>query len=224
MAGFLYFIYIVTTIFADVFGRSKLIVFGDAAATANNIMASEWLFRLSFVGDLLSIVFFLLAAWALYVLLKPVNKDLALLFLLLNLGGVAVYSINLLNQFAALLLLSGADYLKVFQADQLQALAMFFLNLRENGYWISQIFFGAWLFPLGYLVFKSGFLPRILGIVMMIHCVGWLMTSLQFFLFPGFDAITYATYPLGFISEFGLTLWLLIMGAKDQKPALVEVG
>ncbi len=224
MAGLLYLIYIVTTIVADVFGRSKLIVFGDAAATAQNIMASEWQFRIGITGDLVSAIFFLLAAWALYVLLKSVNKDLALLFLLLNLGGVAVYSINLLNQFAALLLLSGADYLKVFQADQLQALAMFFLNLKTNGYWISQIFFGAWLFPLGYLVFKSGFLPRILGIVMMIHCVGWLMTFLQFFLFPGFGVIIYLTYPLGFISEFGLTLWLLIMGAKDQKPALVEVG
>ncbi len=219
MAGFLYLIYIVTTIVADVFGRSKLIVFGDAAATAQNIMASEWQFRIGITGDLVSAVFFLLAAWALYVLLKPVNKDLALLFVLLNLGGVAVYSINLLNQFAAVLLLSGADYLKVFQAGQLQALAMFFLNLHHNGYWIAQIFFGAWLFPLGYLVFKSGFLPRILGIVMMIHCIGWLMTTLQFFLFPGFDAITYVSYPLGFISEFGLTLWLLIMGAKDQKPA-----
>jgi hypothetical protein len=219
MAGFLYLMYMATTIVADVFGRSKLIVFGDAAATARNIMASEWQFRIGITGDLVSAVFFLLAAWALYVLLKPVNKDLALLFLLLNLGGVAVYSINLLNQFAAVLLLSGADTLKVFQADQLQALAMFFLNLYKNGYWISQIFFGAWLFPLGYLVFKSGFLPRILGIVMMIHCVGWLMTFLQFFLFPGYEAITYLTYPLGFISEFGLTLWLLIMGVKDQKPA-----
>jgi hypothetical protein len=218
MAGFLYLIYIVTTIVADVFGRSKLIVFGDAAATARNIMASEWQFRIGITGDLVSAVFFLLAAWALYVLLKPVNKDLALLFVLLNLGGVAVYSINLLNQFAAVLLLSGADYMKVFQADQLQALAMFFLNLHKNGYWISQIFFGAWLFPLGYLVFKSGFLPRILGIVMMIHCVGWLMTFLQFFLFPGFEVITYLTYPLGFISEFGLTLWLLIKGVKDQEP------
>jgi hypothetical protein len=169
------------------------------------------------VGDLVSAVFFLLAAWALYALLKSVNKDLALLFLLLNLGGSAVYSISLLNQFAAVLLLSGADYLKVFQADQLQALAMFFLDLHHNGYWIAQIFFGAWLFPLGYLVYKSGFLPKILGIVMMIHFVGWLMTFLQFFLFPSFTAITYVTYPLGFISEFGLTLWLLIMGAKEQK-------
>jgi hypothetical protein len=219
MAGFLYLMYMVITIPADALGRSPLIVFGDAATTARNIMASEWQFRIGIVGDLVSAVFFLLAAWALYALLKSVNKDLALLFLLLNLGGSAVYSINLLNQFAAVLLLSGADYLKVFQADQLQSLAMFFLNLHHNGYWIAQIFFGAWLFPLGYLVYKSGFLPRILGIVMMIHFFGWLMTFLQFFLFLGFTAITYVTYPLGLISELGLTLWLLIMGAKEQKPA-----
>ena len=223
-AGLLYLIYMVTTIFADVVGRSKLIVLGDAAATASNIVASEWLFRLGFASDLISAVFFLLAAWALYALLKPVHNALALMFLVLNLGGVAVYSINLLNQFAALLLLSGADYLKVFQANQLQAMALFFLDLYKNGYWIAQIFFGAWLFPLGYLVFKSGFLPRILGIVMMIHCVGWLATFLQMFLFPGFDVIHYVTFPLGLISELGLTLWLLIMGAKDQKPASVEVG
>jgi hypothetical protein len=216
MAGFFYFIYMLVTIPSNIC-RDSFIVLGNAAATASNIMASEWLFRLSFVGDLVSAVFFLLAAWALYALLKSVNKDLALLFLLLNLGGGAVYSISLLNQFAAVLLLSGADYLKVLQADQLQALAMFFLNLHHNGYWIAQIFFGAWLFPLGYLVYKSGFLPRILGIVMMIHFVGWTMTSLQFFLFPGFTAITYVTYPLGLISELGLTLWLLIMGVKEQK-------
>jgi len=225
MAGFLYLIYIVISISSDVIGRSKLIVFGDAAATAQNIMASEWQFRIiGFMGDLVSAVLFLLTAWALYVLLKPVNKNIALLFLLLNLGGVAVQCFGDLNLYASLLLLSGADYLKVFQADQLQALAMLFLYLRENGFMMAQIFYGAWLFPLGYLVFKSGFLPRILGIVLMIHCVAWLANFLQFFLFPGYEVIHYLTYPLGFISEFGLTLWLLIMGAKDQKPASVEVG
>ena len=224
MAGFLYLMYIIITIPADALARSPLVVFGDAATTARNIMASEWQFRIGIVGDLVSAVFFLLAAWALYALLKSVNKDLALLFLLLNLGGSAVYSINLLNQFAAVLLLSGADYLKVFQTDQLQSLAMFFLNLHHNGYWIAQIFFGAWLFPLGYLVYKSGFLPRILGIILMIHCVTWLMTFLQHFLFPGFTAITYVSYPLGFIAEFGLTLWLLTMGAREQKPASIEAG
>ena len=225
MAGSLYFIYIVFHVFADVIGRSTLIVFGDAATTARNIMASAWQFRIGFVVDLVAGVLFLLTAWALYVLLKPVNKNLALLFLLLKLGGVAVWCFSDLFLIASQLLLSGADYLKVFQSDQLQALAMLSVYIYKNGFLgIAQIFFGAWLFPLGYLVFKSGFLPRILGIVLMIHCAFWLMTSLQFFLFPGFDAITFISYPLGFIAEFGLTLWLLIMGVKDQKPVLVEVG
>jgi len=204
--------YIMIHVFADVIGRSKLIVFGDAATTAQNIMASEWQFRIGFMGDLLAAVLFLLAAWALYVLLKPVNKNLALLFLLLNLGGVVVQSSSDLFLLASQMLLSGADYLQVFQANQLQALAMFFLYLYKNGFMIAQLFYGAWLFPLGYLVFKSGFLPRILGIILMIHSVFWLMTFLQFFLFPSFDAIIYISYPLGFIAEFGLSLWLLIMG------------
>ncbi len=222
MAGFLYLIYLVFHIFANVIGRSKLVVLGDAAATAQNIMASEWQFRIGFVSDLISAVLFLLTAWALYVLLKPVNKNLALLFLLLNLGGVAIECFSDLFLFASSLLLSGADYLKVFQTDQLQALSMLSLYLYKNGFTIAQIFFGAWLFPLGYLVFKSGFLPRILGIVLMIHCATWLMTALQPFLFPGFVAITYVSWPLGFIAEVGLTLWLLIMGAKDQKPTLAD--
>jgi hypothetical protein len=222
MAGFLYFIYFVIHIFADVFGRSKLIVFGDAVATAQNIMASGWQFRIGIMSDLLAAVLFFLTAWALYGLLKPVNKNLALLFLLLNLGGVAIQCFSDLFLVASQLLLNGADYLKVFQTDQLQALAMLFLHLYKNGFMIAQIFYGAWLFPLGYLVFKSGFLPKILGIVLMVHCVTWLMTSLQFFLFPDFNAITYVSYPLGFIAEFGLTLWLLIMGAKDQPSNLAQ--
>ena len=218
MTGFLYLIYLVVEILADVFGRSPLIVMGDAAATVSSIVAHEWQFRIGFVGDLLAGVLFFLVAWALYALLKPVNKNLALLFLLLNLGGVAVQFAIDLNYIAALLLSSGADTLKVFQADQLQALAMAFLYLQKNGYWASQIFFAVWLFPLGYLVFKSGFLPRILGIVLMIHCVSWLITSLLFFLYvQGYTAITYISFPLGFIAEFGLTLWLLIKGVNVKQ-------
>jgi len=215
IAGFLYLIYMVTTIIAQI-SRNKLIVFGDAIATANNILSSEWLFRIGFMSDVLAGVLFLLAAWALYVLLKPVNKNIALLFLLLNLGGVAVQCINMLNLFSAVLLLSGADYLKVFPADQLQALAMLFLDLHKNGFMIAQIFFGAWVFPLGYLVFKSGYLPRILGVVLMVECFGWLMYPFQFFLFPSYEVISYLSFAVGFIGEFSLTLWLLIMGAKDQ--------
>jgi hypothetical protein len=223
MAGFLYLSYIIVSIFANVLGRSKLIVLGDATTTARNIMASAWQFRIGYVVDLVAGVLFLLTAWALYALLKPVNKNLALLFLLLNLGGVAVWCFSDLFLIASQLVLSGAEYLKGFKADQLQALAMLSLYIYKYGFLgIAQLFFGAWLFPLGYLVFKSDFLPRILGVILMVHCVVWLMSALQFFLFPDliamtFVGITYLSYPLGFISEFGLSLWLLIMGVKEPK-------
>jgi len=216
MAGFLYLIYMATHIVSDVW-RDSFIVLGDAAATVSNIRTHDGLFTITAVGDLLAAALFFLAAWALYVLLKPVNKNLALLFLLLNLTGVAIHCMSALNLFAALLLMNGPDYLNVFQVVQLHALAMFFLDLREKGFMLAQLFYGAWLFPLGYLVFKSGFLPRILGLVLMVHCFTWLSTFFQSFLFPGFDAITYVSYPLGLIAELGLTLWLLIKGVKEQK-------
>jgi len=218
MAGFLYLIYMVIHIISDVW-RDSFIVSGDVVATISNIMAHEGVFTVTVVGDLLAAALFFLAAWALYVLLKPVNKTLALLFLLLNLGGVAIQCSSDLFLFASQLLMNVPDYLNVFEVDQLQSLAMFFLDLREKGFTVAQLFYGAWLFPLGYLVYKSGFLSKILGIVLMVHCFTWLSTFFQSFLFPGFTAITYVSYPLGFIAEFGLTLWLLIMGAKEQKPA-----
>ncbi len=224
MAGFLYLAHFAAFFFADNGVHSTAIGSGDAAAMAHNIVASEWLFRVGFVSFLLTAVFFLLSAWALYVLLKPVNKDLALLFVLLNLGGVAIWCINQLGEFAALLLLSGADYLKVFQADQLQALAMLFLNLYKNGFMIAQIFLNLWLFPLGYLVFKSGFLPRVLGILLIIDGFAMLIWFFQFFFFPGYEAISTLGLAVGFIAEGSLCLWHLIKGAKDQKPALIEAS
>lgn len=224
IAGLLYLFYIVFHVFANVLGRSKIIVLGDAATTARNIMASAMQFRIGFLIDMFAGLLFLLAAWALYVLLKPVNKNLALLFLLLNLGGVAVWSVSELLLIASQHLLSGADYLKAFQIDQLQAMAMLSLYLYKYGsLGIAQIFFSAWLFPLGYVVFKSGYLPRLLGIVLMVECFAWLLYPLQLLLFPSV-IITFISSAVGFIGEFSLTLWLLIMGAKDQKPVLVEVG
>ncbi|KAA3659566.1 MAG: DUF4386 domain-containing protein [Chloroflexi bacterium] len=224
MAGFLYLIYIVVHVLADVIGRSNIIVYEDAAATAQNIMASAWQFRIGFIGDLVAAVLFLLAAWALYAYLKPVNKNLALLFLLLNLGGVAVQCFSDLFLIGSQMILNGGEYLDVFQIEQRQALAMLFLHVYHNGFMAAQIFYGAWLFPLGYLVYKSGFLPKVLGIVLMTHCVFWLMTFLQFFLFPSFEAIIYVSYPLGFIAEFGLGLWLLVMGVRKQQPTRVAIG
>jgi hypothetical protein len=219
IAGLLYFIYIIASIIADLFGH---FVFVDAPATVNQIIAHESLFRIGFVISLFSYVFFLLAAWYLYVLLKPVNKNIALLFLLLNLGGFAILVFSHVNLFSSLTLLSGADYLKVFQPDQLQAQAMLFANLFKTGSTIAQIPFGVWLLPLGYLVFKSGFLPKILGIFLIVDCFGLLIYVCQRFLFPDYTVIAYPCWAIGFIAEVSLTLWLLIKGVKDQKPALSD--
>jgi hypothetical protein len=216
IAGALYLSYIVVTIFADA-TRTSFIVFGDAVKTAGNILAAQQTFRVSFVSDILAGVLFLLAAWALYVLLKPVNENVALLFLLLNLGGVAIQCLNMLNLFSAGLLLNGAGYLNVFPADQLQALAMLFLNLYKNGFMIAQFFFAVWLFPLGYLVFKSGYLPRALGILLMVESFAWLIYPFQFFLFPAFTAIANLSFAVGLIGELSLTLWLLIKGVSEPK-------
>jgi len=219
IAGILYFMYIVTSIIGNEFGRFVAV---DAPATVNHIIAHESQFRIGLVISLFSVVFFLLAAWYLYVLLKSVNKNLALLFLLLNLGGFAIWCFSTLNLFAGLLLLSGADYLKVFQPDQLQAQAMLFINLRKNGAIIAQIPYGIWLFPLGYLVFKSGFLPKILGILLIVDCFGLLICVFQFFLLPGYEVISYPFMAVSFIAELSLTLWLLIKGVKDQEPTQAD--
>jgi len=218
-AGFLYFIYVVTAIIADLFGH---FVFADASATVHNMIAHESLFRIGFVISLFSYVFFLLAAWALYVLLKPVNQNLALLFLLLNLGGFAILVYSHLNLLSSLTLLSGADYLKVFQPDQLQAQAMLFINLYKNGSSIAQIPFGVWLLPLGYLVYKSGFLPKILGIFLLADFLAQLIYVFQRFLLPGYTVISYPCLVVSIIAEVSLTLWLLVKGVKNQKPTLAD--
>jgi len=216
MAGLFYLIFILTTVLAT-YIRERFIVSGDAAATAINIMSSQELFRVGFVTELVSAVFFVLAAWALYVLLKPVNKNLALLFLLLNLGGVAVECLNVLNLFATLQFLSGTNYLNVFQTGQLQAMAMSSLNLYTNGFLIAQIFFSAWLLPLGYLVYKSRFLPKFLGLLLILDFFGNMSWFLQGFLLPDYGILAYPGNVISFIAEISLTVWLLIMAVKDTE-------
>jgi hypothetical protein len=213
VAGILYLIIFGLGIFAELFVRQSLIVPGDAATTVNNIMASESLFRLSLVSDLIRHTFLILLPLVLYKLLKPVNKDIALLMVIFALAGVPISMLNMLNHFAALLLLSGADYLTAFEADQLQAQAMFFLDLQKYGAFIPQ-FLGLWVLPLGYLVLKSGFLPRILGILLMIGCFGYLIDAVLFFLFAN-SAATLSL--LAFIGELLFALWLLIKGVNVEQ-------
>jgi len=152
----------------------------------------------------------------LYKLLKPVNKTIASLMVIFALVSVSISMLNELNHFAVLLLSSGAGYLSAFKADQLNALVMFFLELRKYGTFIPQVL-SFWVLLLGYLVFKSGFLPRILGILLMLGGLCYTVAAVLFFLVPDFDATIFGLF--AFIGESLFYLWLLIKGIKAQKPA-----
>ena len=199
---------------AELFIRPNIIVPGDAATTVNNITASESLFRLSLVSDLIRQAFMMLLPLVLYKLLKPVDRDIAMLMVIFALVSVPITMLNELTHYAALLLSSGADYLTAFEADQLQAVVMFFLDLRQYGTFIPQVL-SLWLFLLSYLVFRSGFLPRILGILLMIGGLGYLIQAVLFLLFPDFDAIIFGLF--AFVGELLFYLWLLIKGVNVEE-------
>ncbi len=216
IAGVFYLTYIATTSLAT-YLRSTLIV-GAAASTAVNILASPSVLRIAFVIDLVSGVLFFFAAWALYVLLRHVNENYAMLFLLLNLGGVVIQCANTLNLFASLQTLSNPAYATAFSAGQVQAMAMNGISLYNNGFMIAQIFFGTWLLPLGYLVYKSGFLPRLLGVLLLVDFLAVLFWFSQYFLLPSYPTISYPALAESFVAEFGLALWLLVKAVKESSP------
>jgi hypothetical protein len=213
-AGLLYLLYVITSFIANLFGK---FVFVEAPVTVNHIMTHAIQFRIGFVTNLFSVVFFFLAAWALYVLLKPLNKDLALLFLLLNLAGFTVWFFSSLCLFASLLILNGTETIKAFQPDQLQALAVFFVNLYKNGVYIAQAPYGVWLFPLGYLVLRSKFLPKILGVLLIADGICQFIYVCQRLTLPDLGIIAYPCLVISFIAEVSLALWLSI---KSVKPRL----
>ncbi|HMD76785.1 MAG TPA: DUF4386 domain-containing protein [Terracidiphilus sp.] len=215
LAGFLYLAYIVLFAFST-FVQQKPIVWDDAAATARNIAASELMFRIGYMSEIVAALLFLWTAWALYALLKPVGKNLALLFVLFNLAGVAVECVCTMIHFSALMLEGGSGYLRAFKPDQLQALSLFFLSLSGSGSMIQTLFYGAWLFPLGYLVIKSGFLPRILGVLLLLDGLSLMLCFIQLCLFPAYQKLTYPLYPVMLIAELGLALWLIIKGVKEH--------
>ena len=213
-AGLLYLALAVLSAFGLVYVPSMILVPGDAAATAINILASESLFRLGFIGNLLAFTVNIFVAVLLYKLLEPVNKTMASLMVILILVGIGIAMLNELNQFAALLLLGGADYLAAFTADQLQAFASLFLDMYKHGFVLAHIFFGLWLFPMGYLVIKSGFMPKVIGVFLLIAGVGYMVDFTLFFLFP---EITMTVSEYTFVGEVLLLLWLLIMGVNVER-------
>jgi hypothetical protein len=225
LSGILYLLMGITSAFGLLYVPSKIIIAGNAAATAKNIIASESLFRIGIASTLIGQVIFIFLVLALYHLFKSVNKTHARLMVILVAVAVPTAFLNTLNQIGALIVLGGADYLKVFEQYRLNALAMIFLDLYNQGIVIVGIFWGLWLFPFGVLVFKSGFLPRILGILLIINCFSYLVDSFTFLLIPGcHDIVSKFTMAPNCIGEFSIILWFLIMGAKEPKPVLIDAN
>lgn len=205
--------------FAMDYVPSKLIIHGNATATASNISASETLFSLSIASQLIGAAGFIFVALALYDLLKRVNQRHAWLMVLLIVVSVPIAFLNELNSIAALALVRGADSLALLEKPQREALAMLFLKLHGQGLVVAEIFWGLWLFPLAMLVYKSRFLPRFLGVWLALAGVAWVILSLTGILLPQYqDRVNTFSQPAVF-GEVAFMLWLVIKGAK---PAAAE--
>ena len=219
LAGLLWFLSAVTGGFSLLYVRSKVIVVGDAAATAGNIVASEFLFRAAIISNLFSQVFLFFFGLTMYHLFKKVNKALATVFLTSIMMTVAIAVVNTFNSFGALVVLSQADYLKAFTAEQINAMAMIFLRLSNSfGQGLLEIFWVPYYFSFGLLIIRSRFLPKIFGIMLMIASVGFAVNILDKFLIPQFypAAFTRLAMTLSALSVLPTMFWLLIKGAKVQ--------
>jgi Domain of unknown function (DUF4386) len=217
-AGLLYVLTSIVGFFAMGYVPNKLMVHGNAAATASNIAASEMLFRLGIAGELIGQAGFIFVALALYDLLKGVSRRHAALMVVLIVVSIPIALVNELNSIAALVLVRGAEFLSVFEKPQRDALAMLFLNLHHQGFVVAEIFWGLWLFPLGLLVYRSRFLPRFLGVWLAFAGIAWVILSLTGILLPQYQNKVDTYSQPAFIGEIVFMLWLAIKGA--QPPAL----
>lgn len=216
IAGLLYLLLGITGAFGIMYVPSNIMVVGDASATANNIINSELLFRLSIVSNLISSVVFVFLVLSLNNLLKEASIKHAKLMVILVTVAVPIAFLNTLNLIAAQILVSDADYLTIFDRDQLNSIMMLFLNLYKNGIYIVGIFWGLWLYPFGILVIKSKFIPKIIGIFLIIGCFAYLTDSFTSLLFPHYKEIIspFLMLPL-MIGEFSIIFWFLIKGVKE---------
>lgn len=213
-AGLLYLSIFPLALFSMLYIPFNLVVAGDGAATASNIMASAPLARLSIVSGLINQLVNIILVLVLYKLLKPASNTHASLMVVFFLVSAPITMFNQLNHFAVVLLLDGSNYLTAFTPEQLHGYMFFFLELHEYGLQIAAIFWGLWLFPMGYAIVKSGYIPRIVGILLIIACFGYLFDSLTAFLFPDFG-VTVAQFT--FIGEVSVTLWLLFKGVNVEQ-------
>lgn len=215
--GALYFLFMIVGLI-DLYGFSGFLVPGDATATARNIAAAEFTYRIGILTDFVALLLFVFLVVSLYNLLKEVRKWHAMLMVLLVSVGVAIGLANLFNKIAPLILLSGARYWSVFTKAQLDALALGFLSLNSEGNNVDTVFWGLWLFPFGILVIRSGFFPRALGILLVVAGVGNVASGVTSIVLPPYSpVVSRVTMPL-VLGEFPMIFWLLIKGAKVPSP------
>jgi len=217
ISGVFYLLTIIMGVFAEVFVRGALVVRDDAAATAMNILAHESLYRFGLAADLVMLVCYIAVTLLFYGLFKPVSRSLSLLAVFFSMVGIAILAVNSLNHLAPLVFLGGANYLGAFEITQLQALALMSLRMHARGYSIAGVFFGIYMLLLGYLIFRSGFLPRILGGLMAVGGLSFLTNSFAIFLLPALVARLPDLGMLGGIAELALSLWLMAMGVNVAK-------
>jgi len=213
-AGLFYLICGMAYSYADGSIRGKLVVEGDAEATAHNILAHQSLYRLGFAADLVSALCYITVTLLLYDLLKPVSRSLSLLAALFSFAGCIIQALSSLFHLSPLVLLGGDHYLSAFNVEQLQALALLSLKLRAETANLYMVFFGWYCLLIGYLIFRSKFLPRILGVFMAIAGL-----SYQIFLSPplAHDLFANVVKPAGALGELSLILWLLVMGVNASR-------
>jgi hypothetical protein len=220
IAGLLYILASSTAPLGLLYVPSKVFVPGDATATAAQLTARASMVRIAIASELLGQILFIFVVVVLYRLFKPVNKQQALVLLILGaLIPVPIVFVNALNEVAAMILVSGANFLSVFEKRQLDALALLFLNLHDQGITIAAIFWGLWLFPFGILVIQSRFIPRVLGLLLMLAGSAYVVSSFTAVALPQYaDAVDrYARIVR--TAEMPIIFWLAIWGAKTQRPA-----
>lgn len=219
IAGFFYLLDVLVAPFRLIYIPNKLFVSGNAAATANNIIAHQSLFRAGIVSDLFCGVIEIFLVLALYRLLKGVNRKRAVLMVILGLMTAPIFFVNVLNDVAALTLVHGADFLSVFDRPQRDALAMLFLHMHGQETVASEIFWGLWLFPLAALVYRSRLLPRFLGVWLAINGLAYLALSITSLLFPQYEGMVSTYIFPAQLGEVAFMLWLLVLGANQRVSA-----
>ena len=207
---------ITTTSGFAAFVRGSLIVYGDAAATAHNILAHELLFRLAFIGDVIAFLY-ILYTLLLYNLFKPVDERVSLLAAIVSLVGCTIGALVSVLELAPLVILRGAQSWRAFSMEQLQALALMSLRLHDDGYTVSMVFFGSYNLLIGYLIFRSTFIPRILGVLLAVSGLCYLVNCFANFISPAFAAhlVPYILIPGA--AELLLAVWLVVMGVNIQR-------